>query len=58
MVCPGNFCLLTIDHKDVFEDSRLVEVLKNVLNERTYLKKKHYLRKDLDFKLSKTKPII
>ena len=39
----------------------LVEVLENVirvLKERSYLKKKHYLRKDLDFKISKTKPII
>ena len=43
MVCPGNFCLLAINHKDFFKDSRLVEVLENVqsfFNKRAYLKKK------------------
>ena len=37
-----------------------MEVLKEVRRlpkERTYLKKEHYLRKNLDFKIYKTKPI-
>ena len=47
-------------HRNFFEDLGLVEVLEEVRRlpkERTYLKKKHYLRKNLDFKISKTKPI-
>ena len=47
-------------HRNFFEDLGLVEVLEEVRRlpkERTYLKRKHYLRKNLDFKISKTKPI-
>ena len=59
-VCPGNICLLDIHHTDFLRILGLVKVLENVLRflkERTYLKKKHYLRMDLDFRISKIKSI-
>ena len=35
----------------------VLEEVRRLLKERTYLKKEDYLRKNLDFKISKTKPI-
>ena len=57
---PGNICLLDIATQFFFQELGLVEVLEDVLRflkERTYLKKEHYIRQDLDFKIIKTKPI-